>query len=253
MFNHVRTYLLNADYSATADGPGEELIPAGFRAVRAPSAVAAVRSVLFGSNPDRRMLNFRAAQLMALLHAGPLEQYVLAPDPRVTYDPFDAGLAADVPPDVSPPSEPGSEIRLSGTPASPDATGRTLLTYDVLVGNGEVSVSTVRPAIQKLVSSFEPGDDGLSGPHRLGGSGLSFRSTTGSWRVSLALRPTRDLGDLAAAVAGLGEPTLVGLFGVGDAEPYRTFRNLWYDCAELPARLGALALALSYRTAERGA
>ncbi len=86
MINHGRTLLLNATQSA-GGFPGEELIPEAYRPVQLNGALRSVRAAIFGAKPDRIMLNYRAQQLLAILHASELKQYLLDLDPRITYQP----------------------------------------------------------------------------------------------------------------------------------------------------------------------
>jgi hypothetical protein len=43
---------------------------------------------------------------------------------------------------------------------------------------------------------------------------------------------------------------MLGLFGAAPAEPYRTWKALWYSGQPLPYRLGAVLLATAWRTDE---
>lgn len=86
MINHARTLLLNQPGKNYAPGtPGEEYTPRGYTARQVPSYVLFPHKILFGSNPDKVFLNFRAAELLSLIHATELEEFVYALDPRITY------------------------------------------------------------------------------------------------------------------------------------------------------------------------
>jgi hypothetical protein len=89
MINHVRTLLLNADGSKAfpPDYPGEEFVDPDFRVLALPGPLKLVRSCLFSPTPDRAMINYRLRQLLSLVHSCELEEFVTAPDPRVTYWP----------------------------------------------------------------------------------------------------------------------------------------------------------------------
>ena len=63
---------------------GEEFIPE-FTPVALPSYLQIARNILFGAAPDKVFLNFRAYELMSLLHSTELEEFVTAFDPRITY------------------------------------------------------------------------------------------------------------------------------------------------------------------------
>src|SRR5262245_23183604 len=64
----------------------EEIVDPDFSALKLPSFLETVRAQLFGSDPDRYMLNYRCHQLLALTHATPLAEYLIALDSRITYD-----------------------------------------------------------------------------------------------------------------------------------------------------------------------
>jgi hypothetical protein len=63
---------------------GEEFIPE-FTPVALPSYLQIARNILFGATPDKVFLNFRAYELLSLLHSTELEEFVLAADQRITY------------------------------------------------------------------------------------------------------------------------------------------------------------------------
>lgn len=87
MINHARTLLLNVDGDGNgySSEPGAEYIPPDFQA-QTLGSLGAVYRILFGSNPDSVFLNYRARQLMNLIHSTDLVDYVLALDSRITYD-----------------------------------------------------------------------------------------------------------------------------------------------------------------------
>ena len=96
--------------------------------------------------------------------------------------------------------------------------------------------------------------DGLGSLIPLPGTGYYCRPTTdligASWSIDVRVRPTLTLGEIAALLEISGEPTLIGLFGLDNVEPYRTFQNLWRSKQGLSYRLGGLLLALIYRSEE---
>jgi hypothetical protein len=66
VLNHFRTLLVNV--SANGEDIAEEKIPSNFTPARLPTCVQAVRRVLFGSSPDRAMLNYRTELDVRLGH-----------------------------------------------------------------------------------------------------------------------------------------------------------------------------------------
>lgn len=251
MLNHFRTLLVNlAGSQSAADVPGGELVEPSFRPVALPAAVQAVRAALFGQSPDQAMLNYRARQLLCLVHASTLAGYALKQDPRVSYDFLDSDLAQDrlYDPRVATLDGTGT-LNVFGRPAAPDATGRMRHLVAVRVESADgVRVTRLTPPASNLV--FKPGPD-----TPLTGTGYSFwagdPAAGQAWQVEVYNRPRASLASLAGAAAVVGEPVLDALFGVTRDEPYATFRGLWFSGRELPLRLAALVCALVWRTEER--
>jgi len=87
MINHARTLLLNIPSTAYLPGMlGEEYIPT-YAPVVLPSYLALPHKILFGANPDKVFMNFRAHELLSLIHQTELAEFIYALDPRVTYWP----------------------------------------------------------------------------------------------------------------------------------------------------------------------
>ena len=261
MINHARTLLLNRDASTPPgfDYPGEHVVPSGFQSMDLPTYLDRVREKLFGSNPDRAMLNYRLHQYMSLLHASPYESYVTDLDSRVTYldpsrrDLFDATSFTPNIRQIAGSSEPS--VFLQGTPASPDAWGRLYHRYTVEYLNPDFRVTTSSPT-NGSADSTPTFTDSLSDQITLGDSGYGLLigqtdlSTSDTWLVDFFLRPTWSLGEIAATMKSIGEPTLLQLFGVSNTEPYATFRNLWEKNPDTPESLAGILLATIYRTEE---
>lgn len=229
----------------------EELVDPQYKALSLPMALTTVRSVLFGSTPDRDMLNYRCRELLCLTHQTPLVEYITALDGRITYafDSHDLVMASVWPPVIAKISGDGTLLTY-GTVDPPDDTGKMRHSYYVTVDYPQVATvqRTNRP-VQKVDIGFSAGDK-----IPLYGSGQSFKLSSinegQAYTVDIYSRPQRDLATLADNASRLGEPVYNYLFGVGLAEPYKTFRGLWQRKQELPLKLGALVCALVYRTEE---
>lgn len=262
MVNHVRTLLLNRDGNAVVPDwtLGDEAVPVDYRAVVLPNAVQQVRRCLFGENPDQSFINFRLAQMLTVIHASELDSMVRWPDPRITYLPIRdwqlfptayytptavvAGTQAVELPHIVP----------GDPPAVPDASGRMYHDYRIELDGGDVATTQFSPAYDTQAEVVTFADGWSAQLLALGDSGHSFYVPdvgTAAWQVTFNNRPQWDLGQVLATIEVIGEPILLGLFGTGGAgspEPYGTFRNLFYDRRELPYRLGAVALAMAWRT-----
>lgn len=251
MINHSRTLLMNVTGSAPMTNYyAEEIVDPDFRAVRLPTSLQAVRSVLFGSTPDRDMMNYRCRQLLAVAHATPLAQYLTAFDRRVTYRFDDADLVHPGPWVPTVVTRTGAAASVVGKPEAPDRSGRMHHVYTVEVtGTGTGTVQRTTDPISIVDLDFAAGDT-----VPLPASGCALRLTSDLayqlHRVEIYARPEKPLADLVDAVANVGEPNLVDLFGLSRDEPWRTFRETFHRCTELPLRVGALVCAMVYRTEE---
>ena len=265
-YNYARTLLLNVAGQDTTC-PGEELIPRAFRPVVLPPYLGAVREVLFGKNPDRFMLNYRARQLLPLLHSTPLYTGIREIDSRETYDTtsstfFDPQLflpqvaTAANPDAVSGETSQPAQLHVLGTPASPDLFGVCDYQFTVVNFGTESApayrISRSRPSavvdIQNPVFA-----DGYSSAMPLRDTGYQFRvssfSTQNLWSVSLRLRPTHTLSELAERLARLDNSVLGPLFFSSSAA-YDAYRACWLQHPVPACRLGGLLLALVSRTHE---
>ena len=70
------------------------------------------------------------------------------------------------------------------------------------------------------------------------------------WLVTVKTTPTPVITLLMPTLELLGEPVFLSLFGVNYAEPYATFKHLWFDHPLPVYRLAGLVLAMIYRTEE---
>ncbi len=267
MFNEARTLLVNLPGSGTvfSDIPADELIPADYQVVEFPSYLQSIRSRIFGSSPDRAMLNYRVAQLLAMINSTELQQYVLELDPRLTYG--NQFLVSD--PAFRPtvyqsngeeyPST--GQVSLQGVEVAPDSTGLCRYDYQVTADTGvpqEVTVTTLTPSTVIAPRSEEVTvTSDMSNSFELPGSGYSitFYGLSGgritdnaTWRVSGFKRPTSNLATTEATLRSVGEPALLQLFGPSPVEPFLTFKNCWDSHPDFSYRLGGIILALVYRT-----
>ena len=77
-----------------------------------------------------------------------------------------------------------------------------------------------------------------------------FDEVVARWEITTRAKPASAITTAISPLEMLGEPVFLELFGVGNDEPYETFKNLWFD-HPLPAyRLAGITLAVIYRTEE---
>lgn len=254
MINHARTLLLNLD-GATGymdNCPGEELIAADYKAIALPTYLNIVRNRLFGANPDRTMLNYRAAQLLRLIQATELQQHILELDSRITYTnrPLIANTAFS--PVIS--QYRGAltdRLYLTGNPLDPDDSGICYYAYDVQLDASHFVINRQSfPITKELIPyTFTAGE---TQPVDLPFSGYKVHtntvSTQAAWTIRGNLRPGRSLTSIEQNLRSIGEPELIRLFGTTDVEPYTTFKNCWEKHTDFAYRLGGIILAYIYRS-----
>jgi len=260
MINHARTLLINASGPSVFSGRyyAEEYIPSDFVSVSLPTTLQAVRNTLFGTDPDRDMLNYRARQYMNLLHATPLEQFVRDLDNRVTYDFTNADLFPRTlfEPTFDQFAGATGDITFVGDVGPPTQVGRMLREWDVSVTSGDVVKITLRNPRVVRDEAYTT-SSGISSVVPLPGTAMGVRfppTVSAEWRIRSYARPNIDMGSVTEALKALGDETLADLFNrirpAGSTEPFKTFDNLWKHHPELPYKLGGAVLALVYRTEE---
>lgn len=192
-------------------------VPAGFAPPAPSSALRAVRSVLFGSDPDAGYVERRMRQYMTILSAGRHRDHLVATDPRISYE---ALLRVAVPPPGPPEvaTAPGApELSVVGTVAADDARGVSTFAWAVAAvptaapfGGDGLLWSPVLPPPFFFASDPGDGDDagglfwplvlpipfGLAADRPLDGpAALTAR------RVAPAPRDDPTIGDAAGGVA----------------------------------------------------
>tara|TARA_Y100000034_G_scaffold126745_1_gene178450 strand:- start:615 stop:1397 length:783 start_codon:yes stop_codon:yes gene_type:complete len=254
MVNHARTLLMNVD-GATRPAIGylgEEYIPATFPAVNTPTAVTKVHDILFGLEPDYVFMNYRAAELMRLLHSTELKSYVTDLDPRITYDNGDStffdmiyGSTINTVTD-----DPNLKPAILERYAVDNIRGRMYDNWDVVLSGGTVTTTNmttghIASAVFSLTSNISP-------RYSLPDSGLSIIFTasgaltgTGRWVVTTIAKPT-TLSTMEESIRNVGGEYLSYLFD--GAAPYSVFKSIWNQHELGHYRLAAAVLAVIYRT-----
>jgi hypothetical protein len=257
MINHVRTLLLNPASPGTSSSYiGDEFVPTGYAQLAIPSKFDRVRSIVFGIDADRAMLNYRLAEIMPMLHTTELEEFVLDLDPRVTYWPatkrgiFDEAFGVTVVPEHS---TAGSYATIQEL-VQESVNGQLYEEWHVTVGAGNTfTIRRNSKPISTTTGSFTL-TGGLSEGISLQGSNLLIRlenpSNGDSYLVKSLKRPKHDLASVTEQLrTGMGAETQAELF-YRTSEPFKTFSNLWFDHEQLAYRFGGLMLALAYRLDE---
>jgi len=249
--------LLNKSRGGYAgETPGEEYVPAAFQPVTESAAVKKVRQTIFGTAPDRYMLNYRLQQLMPVLHITELEEYVRELDPRITYWPSkeERLFRTAFEPAISKQGSFTGDLAIVNSLTANEQGGQMRWWWEVEVTSGStVKVTQLSPPHKNETTNYTL-TSGRSGVIPLVGSSLSFTfsgPTGAAWYVDVLARPTRTvaqlLGDLKSGVTLADE---ISLFGVEAVEPYLTFRNLWKNNEKYPYQLAGLLMATACRMNE---
>lgn len=182
MINHARTLLLNQPGKNYMPGTlGEEYTPPDYTPVNVPSYIALPRKILFGSNPDKVFLNFRAAELMGLVHATELSEFVYAFDPRETYTANNGVDFFSAPSFVALNKTSGynsAKIFLGGRTRADNSRGRSFRDYTIQLveenGNTKAAINSSISTDSAIESvEFANGTNGLSAPVAIVGSELT--------------------------------------------------------------------------------
>lgn len=251
MLNHFLTLLRNADGlgpPGTAEG---FYSPPGFRALALPGELAAVHRVLFGSDPDRAMLDRRGWEYAQVLAATDLGRHVADLDPRLTYDParppdpalFREGLTLDGPDGLSP----------VGTLPAEGGTGRLDWRWQLDRAGDYLELLPLAPRPGPAVALPLAFDGGLSDAVPIPGSPIGVRldeadTDGGRWFLGVRLRPDRDPAGVLAGLDALGVAAAEAVFPGPSGGEVPAWRNRWQAESLPPAeRLGAFLLAFVAR------
>jgi hypothetical protein len=259
MFNHARTLLLNIS-GANSSGLayiGDDLIPPQYTSSTLNTPLLNIRQHLFGAAPDRAMLNYRSYQLLSMIEKTELQEFVADLDSRITYE-----FGADnifVSNETWNPKvyQTGGTLdhilTLSGSPTRPDYTGKLYYQFQINLSGTSISIARQVGPTDTTDINYSL-TDGLSPGFDLTYTGyqifVNTMSNLGGWHITGYLRPQLSLSSIVESLEKAGDPTLTALFGTKSIEPWSTFKNLWYDSSDVIYRLGAITLALIYRTDE---
>lgn len=231
MLNHVRTLLLNQSqqpYSPEYDF-AEEIVPPEFRRRSLTGLAAILHSGLFGSSPDRLFCNLRLRQLLTLLHASSLANYLTAADARITYT---------LEPYQLPAHELPADIPLTSGPVANSQHGWCDFSYQLSWHSSAVTVlqTLPRPRTQHMSLTMT---DGLSGLIPLGDSSATCR-VRGSGEAAIHIRA--PLGEeLPQLSADLSQRYGDQFMAAGAVSQYR---QVWDNNPTSPDKYAALLLQL---------
>jgi len=255
--NYVRTVLLNQTRGSNlASTLAEEYVSDDYYPRALPATFNKIRGVLFGSNPDRPMYNFRMYQLMQTLHSTELEEYVTQHDDRITYLPFDRDelFASAFGNTVTAASGTAGTLTVLGDAVADEFTGILYHKWIVTVLDGStVTIRKLAPAAQQSqTAAIYSMTNNLSNAIALPDSAqqFNFSGTAGDeWVIEALANPSRNMADILNTLQIIiNDVDQTALFGSTPVEPYLTFSNIWNNHSEYAYQLSALLLAMAFRT-----
>lgn len=269
MINHARTLLLNVPSAGNHLTGDEQFIEPEFKPIRLPNELGMLRALLFGTNPDRFTLNYRAAQYMTIMHRIPwVDKYLKAVDSRITYE-NSTSLYRSVTSTItcnSPASITDFVFRLTSGFTGNDAQGVNLITQILSILGSQATVDTTPYSIinvttgavtsgnlNDVLTTASGGSYNVSPLQLVGVPNLIIGHGTvldgdATWMINLQSVPSRGIPEVFSAISSQVKATEI-LFK-SKQEPYQTFWNAFQNAAGIQEKLSAILLALIYRTEE---
>lgn len=248
MINRVRTLLMNRGREGNdLRLPGEEYIPANFVRRTQPIWLRRIYARLFGARPDRLFINYRMRQLMQMIHATPLTEFVSIAEGDITYLPFRDELNGRL---FQQMVTPAGAAYLHGGHSADEAIGQTAYAWTVqLIAADTVRVTSQLP-VATHVDVAVTFSNGLSSVIPLLPKKLTTRFNTNdvgfSYRVQSTVRPTTDIATvLASAFSGEEGLDTLKLFNPTLAAEQSMYYDIWATHPQFVMRYAAACLAIA--------
>jgi len=231
--------------------PGEEYISPNFVPIEMPTELQRLWSKIFGTNPDRYMLNYRGQQLMAALHSTELAENVLDYDNRITYWPLknDSFYNFNFGNVVTELGTFDGQIIFAGPPVANNDEGRLYNFWKVTVKDSDtVTVRKLTPPVVEVDQEYVLAD-GISNALELPGSSQKFLfngPVGASWLIESFARPAKTMVDVLNDLQNTVSDADAYLFwGEYPTEPMLTYKNIWKKHPHYAYKLGAIALTMA--------
>lgn len=249
MVNHARNLLLNTRRSQLVGLPGVEYVPPEFVPRQLNGAANLIYKTLFGAQPDGLKLNYRTQELLRLVHATELAEFLYWRDARVTYLPFNDRLF-ELAVGGTVQALTGDTELLVGGEAPAEYRGALYSRWRVTATAADMlEIQQTYPVSAATIAElvFETA---LSNPVPLPNTRMTlstYEPTAGDkWLITATARPVDDLASITYKLSQLPAETLLWVFGLDAAEPWQTFRNLW-EQTQTPYKLAGFLCAYIWR------
>jgi len=148
MINHVRTLLMNPDWTYDPTYPWEEYIDPSYTHRILSGYLDDIWKILYARDPDRYFVNFRTWQYMQLLHSSSLDSMVSSYDSRITYLPLDTNLYSVFGHSVNPAD--GIEIQESG---NVDEEEKLYYEWTIAASGASIYIHRIHPTTYSISKS----------------------------------------------------------------------------------------------------
>jgi hypothetical protein len=271
VINELRSYLLNTtpNNRPSLGWYGEEYIDPDYSTIEDDGPLRTVRAVLLGTSPDALTQNYRAAQYMNLLHTSQLAaNYIAKFDKRITYDFMDSqmfSLYFGAKTTLTSDNDPGDTGPQILTIAGDDDAGINYLHYRYQMAYSGTDISatiiddTFSHTSSELTVTVDTADSSgkfITKIDTLPGSDVTYNyigadqnaaETSVNWLIEIFNKPTRSITDIYNKLRE-DQGAIASLCQGGNAEPYRTFYNMFLRHPRISERLVGALLAVIYRT-----
>jgi len=259
MINRVRTLLMNRGRDGYAMLAGEEYIPPDFVQRYQPVWLKRIYTSLFGASPDRLFINYRMRQLMEIIHASQLHEFVSETGDDLTYLPFrDDFNAAMFKRTVELPTDTTVSVHVYGEHAADEAAGRTTYNWSVQVVTPTiVRVTSHTPEVQSVEYPLTF-TNGLSNAIPLVLNKVTTKFTTAPpgfvYTVQDVVRPARDITAVLHATfldaEGMDETRV---FDPTADENQRMYFDIWRKHPQAVMKYAAALISIANYTATQEA
>ena len=259
MINGVRTLLMNRGRDGYAMLAGEEYIPPDYVRRDQPIWLKRIYRMLFGASPDRLFVNYRMRQLMEIIHATPLHEFVSETGDDLTYLPFRDDFGADTfHRTVVPPDNTNVSIYVYGEYAADEAIGKTTYSWTVQVLTSTTVQVTSHIPERHIIEVPLVFSGGLSNAIPLLGSTAITKFSAApvgfAYKVQDVVRPIRDITEVLHATfldaEGMDETRI---FEPTVSANQRMYFDIWRKHPQAVMKYAAALLAIANYTANQEA
>lgn len=257
MINRIRTLLLNRGRDGYAlNIPGEEYIAPTYIRRKLPTGLSRFHTTIFGATPDRLFLNYRARQLMQLIHATQLADSV-GSETDITYLPFRNDFTSAVfTRNVTHVTDSSVPIYVLGEHAADESNGHTTYSWTIQkTAEDTVTITQLQPR-QVVTTAAITFTNGLSSSIPLVANKLHTRFGAAdvgfTYTVTSVVAPLTDISQiLLRATALTTELNEQNVFAEYAGTVQKMYYDIWKNHPYFAMKYAAALLAIANYTETR--